>query len=169
MPLFTPDQIDPETIRITVDAPFLENLQALTQQAIEKARFGKKVALIHHYRQDLYETLPEDAPADAAPSIVGYQDWVGFRDYEPDFFEKGEYQCPRDADGQWENEHGGKPRPFPSIMVTADPRDPDSGRVEIVVSKPSLCDSCVHGLSRKIAGHCIGLRFESLPTLRDPH
>lgn len=173
MSFYGPDEIDPETIRITVDAPFLENLQDLTEKAIRRARYDNKVAVVHHYRELKYADVPAPEPgADvvpdavaAEPAVVGYQDFVGFRDYEPDMFEKGEFQCPRDADAEWEAQNKA-PRPFPSIMVARDLKDPASGKVSVVVSKPSLCDSCEHSLSRKLKGMCPGLRFTPLQQLQ---
>ena len=140
------DEIDPTTIHLNVDVPFVEHLASLVYQAKLKARMHGKIVLVHHVE----EVTPSDIEG-GSPTVT---DLIRFRDYEKDFFDSGYHQCPRNADATWE-ELNKRPRPFPSILVD------ETGQV--VVSKPSLCDSCVFGLQRKVQGHCDGRKFKALP------
>ncbi len=63
------------------------------------------------------------------------------------------FPCPKAADDEYEK-GAGEPRPVPSALVMPDGNP--------IVSKPSLCDSCVHSLRRKIHGHCYGQPYTPL-------
>lgn len=148
MPQYLPYEIDPESIHVEgVNAPLLEHLEQLVQMAMELARDRNKVVLIY---QDQDERFKEDGTS-------YLQDVIAYRDYEPDWFAKCHFNCPKAADDVWSEQNDGKPRPFPSMLVT-----PQQG---LVVSKPSLCDGCVNGFSRRMGGDCIGKAFEPLPDL----
>ncbi len=64
--------------------------------------------------------------------------------------------CPQDADilfAQTQN----KPRPLPSAVVQVKQR-----QATIIVSKPDLCDTCIHRLSRTVTNNCSGLRYKNI-------
>jgi hypothetical protein len=61
------------------------------------------------------------------------------------------YQCPRAFDID-------EPSPLPTVLVT-----PEG---DAVVSKPSLCDGCVHRLERGVTGNCYMRRFEALKEIK---
>lgn len=145
MPDYLAHEIDPETIRISVDVPFMEHLSELIYRARNKARASRKVVAISHYTKVEEPLIAGDTPTTS--------EMISFRDYEPEFFAKGVHQCPQNADADWEQQHK-QARPFPSILVD------ESGAV--AVAKPGLCDGCVHNLHRKTQGHCTGLRFTPL-------
>ena len=87
--------------------------------------------------------------------MVNYDDETSslkIKSSDPEMFHKGFFQCPRDADAHTEPLTG--PRPTPSILAC-----PDGS---VVVSKPSLCDSCIWRLQRAVKGNCHGNRFELL-------
>ncbi len=142
-------EIDPETVHlIGVDVPFVEHLQGLGHQALMRARRFNKYVTIH---QDV--DAPEPTPENPEPKAY---EALAYRDYEADFFERGYIQCPREADLEFQ-EQNNRPRPFPSTLVTP------TG--QMVVSKPGLCDGCVHRLQRGVNNHCYGLQFTPLTEL----
>lgn len=156
MPAFLPHEIDPEAFFVEVNVPFLEHLEDLVQMGLELARERGKVVLIY---QDKEERETDEG-------VVYGQDVIAYRDYEPDWFAKCTFNCPKDADDSWSAQNldsagHPKPRPFPSMLIT-----PQQG---LVVSKPSLCEGCVHRVSRGVTGNCHGKAFEPLPALMGDH
>lgn len=144
MPRYLADQIDPATLHLVVDQPFLEHLEELTQRAVAIAQFQQLIVLIHHQTVEEENTTKEK---------------LVYRTHAPEVFHKGLIRCPRDADALWEQQNG-KPRYFPSILV--EPTQPLWSAPAVVVSKPSLCEGCVHYLHRQTAGDCHGLAYQSL-------
>lgn len=129
--MFKVDEIDPETIYLSIDAPVRENLEGLISIARVRATKFKCYVMIYHDEEQGY----------AVKSI------------DPFMFEKGAVQCPRQADVNYEEQFK-SPRPFPSILI-----DPQGF---VVVSKPSLCDSCTFKLSKTIFGCNNGNKYTEL-------
>jgi hypothetical protein len=144
--LYAPEEIDPETLHLSVDVPFMEHLAGLIYQARWRARTQHKVVLVHH---DV-----EMVPAAVEGGSPTTRQVIGYVDREPDLFAKATLQCPRAADAEWEAQHQ-RPRPFPSILVNP--------QGQVAVSKPGLCAQCVFGLSRQVTGHCDRRQFTPLP------
>lgn len=153
MRILRPDEtFDPTTVRVTVDVPFLEHLEEMCQRAVELAS-SRKYALIYHAHVE---------DEDEAGNLVTRERLV-VEDQEPWYFENKPIQCPRDADAI--AEANGEPKAFPSMLFR--PRKHERG-VEVVVSRPSLCDECVHKLCRLSQGNCFDKQFERLPALSAP-
>lgn len=144
MPRYLADQIDPSTLHLVVDQPFLDHLEELTQRAVAIAQFQQLIVLIHHQSVEEENQVKEK---------------LVYRTYAPENFHKGLIRCPRDADALWEKQNQ-RPRYFPSILV--EPRQPLWSAPEVVVSKPSLCEGCVHRLHRATQGDCHGLAYQAL-------
>lgn len=140
---YLPHEIDPETLRVAVDVPFMDHLKNLMDKAMDLSRRGKVVSIYHQH---------DPAYTNEAGEEVAAADHIGYRDYEPDFFNKGYFLCPRDADAEFEVQNKSS-RPFPSIII-------EDGKP--IVSKPGLCDQCEHRLHRATKGNCQGLRFKAL-------
>ena len=150
-------EIDPESVHISVNVPFMAHLEDLVQMAVYLAQRGKVVAISH----DQDQVVADDG-------TVRLVDVIGYRDFEPDWFEKRDLLCPRDADLEWERQQAEagnpRPRPFPSILVKP-PKIPGAA-AQLVVSKPSLCEGCVHWLGRALSGTCVGKAFTPLTEAR---
>lgn len=131
--MYKPNEIDPETIYLTLDAPVKENLEGLISIAKVRALKFNCYVMIYHDEEQGY----------AVKSIDTFM------------FTKGSVQCPRQADANYEEEFK-KPRPFPSILIK-----PNG---EVIVSKPSLCNSCTFRLSKTIFGCNNGNQFTELET-----
>ena len=144
MPRYLADQIDPATLHLVVDQPFLDHLEELTQRAVAIAQFQQLVVLIHHQTVEEEGTIKEK---------------LVYRTYAPEMFAKGLVRFPRDADALWEQQNQ-RPRYFPSILVA--PTQPMWSAPEVVVSKPSLCEGCQHYLHRQTTGDCHGLAYQAL-------
>lgn len=129
--MFKVNEIDPETIHLSIDAPVRENLEGLISIARIRAQKFNCYVMIYH------------------DEVQGY----AVKSIDPFMFEKGAVQCPRQADLNYEEEFK-KPRPFPSILIKPDGT--------VIVSKPSLCDSCVSRLSKTIFGCNNGNQFTEL-------
>jgi hypothetical protein len=152
MPRYLEFDIDPETVRINADVPFLEHLEEAVQTGIARATRKNKFVLIFFHEATVEEL---DGTFKTYPSVA-------YLDKEPDFFAKDYFQCPKEADDEWslQNLDGSgnpQPRPFPSIMIRPDGR--------VITSKPSLCDGCIHRLSRARDGHCAYKAYTSLPEI----
>ena len=93
--MYQADEIDPETIHLTVDAPVRENLEGLIDRAQVRARLHDCYVMIYH----------DEAQGYAIKSI------------DREFFERGQVMCPRQADWNFEQDNH-RPRGFPSILVT---------------------------------------------------
>ena len=145
MPEYLPGDVDASTIHLTIDAPFRENLEGLIYMARVKARTMNKVVLVYHELQQGAVVVEGVSPQ--------VHEVIAVKDFEPDFFNKLVLQCPRAADIEFEEQQK-KPRPFPSILVNP--------QGKVAVSKPSLCDSCVHRLQKGAFGHCHQLQFTPL-------
>lgn len=96
--------------------------------------------------------------------LMNFEDKDGEPNYKilsksPEFFWKLPYQCPQDADLAYLKEFS-TPRPVPSALAI--PPLPGHPEARLVVSKPNLCDTCTHRLSRAINGQCAGKFYESL-------
>ena len=131
--MYQPDEIDPETIKATVNAPLRENLEGIIQAARVRALMQKCYVTIMHEVKDGEEK-------------------IGILSHDPAFYERMPIQCPRMADIQYEIEFG-KPRPFPTIVINP--------KGEVVVSKPSLCGGCANRLRQTVFG-CQSIQFEPL-------
>lgn len=131
---FLEHEIDPSTVRVSVDVPFLEHLEELVQIATYKA-------LIHQKTSTIYADKDES----------GHH--ITYRDYDQQAFESQTIQCPQEADALW-LEQQGEPRPFPSIVV----KPPQS----VIVSKPSLCEGCIYRLEKNVVGHCHNKHYKAL-------
>lgn len=133
--MLNPEEIDPETLRITADLDLKSQLEGMAQLAKFKAmREGSYVFLYHE--------LADDG-----------SDGMQLKAMEPFIFEEGFIQCPRAADLEYEIQFN-NPRPLPSMLATP------TG--ELHVSKPSLCDMCEHRLHRSVTSNCDGLTFKRL-------
>ena len=151
-------QIDPEGVRIDVDVDFIAHLEELTMRALEAVVFEGKYVVIHH--ETVVDELVDPFTQEYSTEV---SEKLHYRDFEPEFFVNGHFQCPRDADLEWQEQQEaltGKasPRPWPSIMVYPGP----TGAPEAVVANPSLCDGCMHRLRRAQVGQCYGLRYEPI-------
>ena len=134
MSIYQAHEIDPESIHLNQDIPIRDNLEGLIQVAKLKARKeGSYIMISHGF----------DANGDES---------IHFKGMTPEEFEKGYIWCPQQADLTYQ-EQNKKPRPFPSILVTP--------QGEVIVSKSSLCDGCVHRLRRSVFG-CVSVHFEPL-------
>jgi hypothetical protein len=150
MPRYLEFDIDPETVRIDADVPFLEHLEEAVQTGIARATRKNKFVLIFFHEATVEEL---DGTVKTYPSVA-------YLDKEPDFFAKDEYQCPEYADEEWARQNltpagEPQPRPFPSIMIRPDGR--------VITSKPSLCEGCVHRLAKARDGHCAFKPYQALP------
>lgn len=149
MLILRPDQtFDPATVRVHVDASFLENLEEMCQRAIELAS-RNKYALIYHARVGAEDEHGQ-------PTV---RERLVIEDQDPWYFERKPIQCPREADAI--AEANDDPKAFPSMLFR---RRKDRLGAEAVVSRPNLCDECIHKVCRLVEGNCFGKQFERLPS-----
>lgn len=153
MQILRPEETyDPSTIRVVVDAPFMAHLEEMAQRGTQFAAQGKFAAIYHAHVEDVN---PLTGKLETRERIV-------IEDFEPWYFKAKAIQCPREADAI--AEANGDPKAFPSMLFR--PRA-GTDTPEVVVSRPSLCDSCVHRFARGVQGNCFNKQFERLPEVKD--
>ena len=126
---FAADQIDPSTFRVNVNADLRTTLEDVKELIRQTAKTSGQYVFLH------YDETKEQL------HIVSR---------ERDLFESDLMQCPQAADERFEFTCK-SPRKLPSMVAK-----PNG---EVIVSKPSLCDTCQWKVHKASTGSCLSKQY----------
>ncbi len=131
--------IDPASIHVGEAADMVSLLKAYISAALQASSLTGQIYQLFH----------------AINPRTGEDSYKVNSKAESDFV-KETITCPQDADILYAQTNN-KPRPLPSAVVQVKQRE-----ALVIVSRPDLCDTCIHRLSRAVTNNCSGLRYKNI-------